>query len=305
MTTLVIGRGLLGSAVVATSNSSARALVDVQWEAEHSTHELLLAAVQRHVQLHDRWSVAWCAGAGVVGTDAEHLHRETRYLQTVLTAMSSAPRPGRFFLASSAGGVHGAGSPTLIDEFTPVAPISEYGRNKVRQEALVADWAAATGHTVLIGRISNLYGPGQVLTKPQGLVSQVMARCLLRRPIILSVPEETQRDFIFTDDAARRVVAWLQQTGSSPPLVKIIASGRPVTLSKVFRVVRAVTGIEPRVIRRVTATSALQPLHLRFRSATLTSLDLIPARPLEVGARQTWDATLMRYGRSGLQLPLA
>ena len=303
MTTLVVGRGLLGNAVVGALGGSAVPLVGVRWDDERATHELLATAVRHHVRSDATWSVAWCAGAGVVGTAAEHLRRETGYLQTVLDAMRTAHRPGRFFLASSAGGVHGLGTPAYIDESTRCAPISDYGHNKVRQEALAVAWAGVVGHTLLIGRISNLFGPGQALAMPQGLVSLAMARCILRRPIILSVPEETQRDFIFTDDAARRIAAWLQQGTAHQPAVKLLVSGRPVTLSKVFRVVHAVTGIEPRLIRRITVTSALQPRYLRFRSVTMPEVDLTPARVLEVGAKQTWDAMLRGYGRAGLHLP--
>lgn len=297
----MIGSGLLGSSVVSQGQGSVARVQGVPWHSEGAAIDTLCRQITAHAQ-HDDWGVAWCAGAGVVGTDADALARETRYLASVLEAMERVGRPGRLFVASSAGGVHGLGSADYIDELTRPSPSSDYGSNKLRQEEMVGDWAASTGTPLLIGRISNLYGPGQRLSKPQGMVSQMLARCLLHTPILLSVPEETQRDFIFVDDAAGRVLKWMNASSVTGSTVKLIAAGNSITLSRLFRVVRAVTRIEPRIIRRVSATTHLQPRHLRFRSVVLPELNEVSSRPIEVGTRNTWDQMLRDYGRSGLRL---
>lgn len=299
MGSLVIGSGLLGSSVIRLGGATA--VSGIPWHSEAAA----VAELQRQVRVHvsrDDWSVTWCAGAGVVGSDLTALSRETRYLSAVLDAAAGANTRGRLFLASSAGGVHGLGSAGYIDETTVPAPSSEYGRNKLRQEALATEWSQSTGNALLIGRISNLYGPGQRLSKPQGMVSQTLARCLLGRSIVLMVPEETQRDYLYVDDAAQRIVSWLGSAGANGDCVKLLAAGRSITLSRLFRVIRAVTKVEPRIVRRSSPTTHLQPRHLRFRSVVLPELDIVPARSFEVGVRQTWDGLLREFGRSGLDL---
>jgi len=48
----------------------------------------------------------------------------------------------------------------------------------------------------MVGRMSNLYGPGQNLKKVQGLISQMCLRVLTRQPLVLYVPLDTIRDYL-------------------------------------------------------------------------------------------------------------
>lgn len=303
MNTLVVGSGLLGGALRRVGAGAVVGLRGVPWDSPvdatlHLRRELRVHAATKG------WRIAWTAGAGVVGSDASSLRRETEYLAVALDEIArTATSPGRFFLASSAGGVHGAGSSQIITENTTPAPTSDYGRNKLLQESLVAAWATTTGHDALIGRISNLYGPGQKLRKQQGLITQALWRCLLALPIELAVPEETQRDYLFVDDAAARIIAWLQGPPAGGSTVKLLAAGKSVTISRLLHVVHATSGIQPRVIRRSNLASVLQPLHLRFRSKALTTLDHGRGRSIEVGVKQTWIDLVLQHARGELKRP--
>ncbi len=128
------------------------------------------------------WQVAWCAGAGVVGSDTAELDAETDALRCLLDDMARALGPdrmrrGALFMASSAGGVYAGSSGAPFDESSAVRPLSPYGRCKLSQETIVRKWSNEKGAPVLIGRISNLYGPGQNLAKAQGLITQVCRGC--------------------------------------------------------------------------------------------------------------------------------
>ena len=76
---------------------------------------------------------------------------------------------------------------------------SEAARHRVR--------GRAPARPLLVGRISNLYGPGQNLAKPQGLVSQLCRAQLTRQPLSVYVSLDTMRDYLYVDDAAAMVVA--------------------------------------------------------------------------------------------------
>ena len=94
-------------------------------------------------------------------------------------------------------------------EHTTPAPISAYGRAKLRSEEIATEFAVRTGSALLVGRLSNLYGPGQDITKPQGLISQLCRAQLTRQPLSVYVSLDTMRDYLFVDDAAAMVVrAW-------------------------------------------------------------------------------------------------
>ena len=161
--------------------------------------------------------VFWCAGAGVVGTSQEALDAELSVLRGFLEGWH--PRDSAFFFASSAGGVYaGSAGPPFTEETTPV-PLAPYGHAKISAEQLTREFSARTGVPVLAARISNLYGPGQDISKPQGLVSQLCRAQLTRQPLSVYVSLDTMRDYLYVDDAARMSVAALDAlvgTGGGP-----------------------------------------------------------------------------------------
>lgn len=299
MRTLVIGRGLLGGAVVRRSAGTAESADHVPWSTPDAAVEHLRDTVRAHTT-QPGWRIAWCAGSGTVGSHQAALDTETSFLEAVLDAVTPGSGDGsKFVLVSSAGGIHAAGTPEWIDEAAPPAPRSPYGFNKLRQEDLTRDWAARVGADLLIARPSNLFGPGQRLGKPQGLVSQVLYRTLRRQPITISVAEETQRDYVYVDDAAGWILRWITQPPHGRVDTKIVCAGRSVTIAHLLRVVRAATGVEPRIVRRATAASTLQPRHLRYRSTVHRELDA-PVRTLEAGIALTWADLLARFAAGEL-----
>ena len=82
--------------------------------------------------------------------------------------------PGQrgFFLASSAGGVYaGASGASVHRAHRAGAALAVRPRQAAVGEARHRVRRRAPGRPLLVGRLSNLYGPGQDLAKPQGLVS--------------------------------------------------------------------------------------------------------------------------------------
>ena len=139
------------------------------------------------------------------------------------------------------GGVYAGSSGPPFTEESAVAPLAPYGHQKLRIEATAAERSLSVhGVPTVVGRLTNVYGPGQDLGKAQGLVSQLAKASILRKPISLYVSLDTIRDYIFVDDAAAVIVAAHSTTrpGGRPRdadratrLVKIIGSGAPLTIA--------------------------------------------------------------------------
>ena len=95
-----------------------------------------------------------------------------------------------------------------------------YGRAKLAMEGHARALAAATGVRVVLGRLANVYGPGQTLGKPQGLLSQLCLADATRRPLPVYVSLDTIRDYLYAGDAARMVadtvVITMARSGSMP-----------------------------------------------------------------------------------------
>ena len=225
------------------------------------------------------WCVYWCAGDGVIGTPADRLDVETASLRLFLERLGDAldgtrlaRLPGRFFLASSAGGVYGGSPERPLTEATPPRPISDYGRAKLEQEEALGAWARARPTvSTLVGRLSNLYGPGQHLDKPQGLISH-MSRCLIFGvPVHIFVPLDTIRDYLFAEDAGGRIVAGLTRLGREAPgggrhVTKVYGSERETTVAALVGVFRRIAKRRLRVVSGFRPVGAQQPGRLQFRS---------------------------------------
>lgn len=246
MTTWVIGAGgLLGSAI-------ARRCADhfpaqpVPWDDTDAAVAVLASEAARFAREagDDPWRIIWAAGAAAVASDTQRTHAELRVFTAVIDAIRArTPRgDGAVFITSSAGGVYaGSTNPPFTTHTTP-HPTSPYGELKLAQEQLATERLADTC-PVVIGRLSNLYGPGQNLDKLQGIISRLALATVTQQPVNVFVSLDTIRDYIYVDDAAEAVIdattaametATATRSGNAAER-RIIASGLPTTIGTLIR----------------------------------------------------------------------
>jgi UDP-glucose 4-epimerase len=315
-TTWLVGAGgLLGTAV-------ARALEGPRFEpsrplrwTDPTLHDALRGAVAEFAgtvaQGGTNWQLCWCAGAGVVGTRAPDLARESAALQLVLECLREQPSlggaRGSILLASSAGGVHAGVAEQPTTETSPALPLSDYGRTKLAQEQLLAQLTADRPLVSwLVARYSNLYGPGQKLDKPQGLISQ-LARCaVFSSPAHIFVPLDTIRDYLYADDAGLLTVDALARLAALEPgtrLTKIFASEREASIASLLGIFRSMTKRQLKVVLGVRSVSALQPTKLTFRSGVWRDQIALATTELVDGIARVYRHQLRTYQLGRLPRP--
>jgi UDP-glucose 4-epimerase len=255
---------------------------------------------------YDHWTLIWTAGCGVIGSSPDALERETatwRFLLDLLHRELGQPSSpwGTIFLASSAGGLHGRGADQPLTEASSPSPVSDYGRHKLQQELSLRSWAEQHPHVgYVIGRIANLYGPGQNLSKPQGLISH-LSRCLIwHRPVCVYVPLDTIRDYIYADDCADLILQCLALARAIGPrcrTVKMLASGEAQSVARVIGAFTQLARRQPQITCSPSARSSLQARKLQFRSTVWP--DLRPSRPtpLVLGVRHVHEHQLSLFAR--------
>lgn len=297
--TWVVGRGgLLGGAVERALSRTTAVWTppeQVPWDDHRAAATLLRATEGFAAEAGSgTWQLAWCAGAGVTTSTAGELTVEIRLLQMTLEALArSRLGPGAVFLASSAGGVY-AGAPGTppFTEHTPPVPLSPYGAAKLEAERLAVTWGRRTGVPVVVGRIANLYGPGQSLLKPQGLISRFCLAHLTGQPLSIYVPLDTVRDHLYVDDCAALVAQTLRAAHRLPAgtsVTKILASHRALTIGALLGEMRRLLRRPPRIVFGASAAARFQALDLRLQSVTWPELDRRTLTPLPVGISETME----------------
>ena len=293
----VVGAGgLVGRHVVAELVAGGHEVLttSVPWADEEESVRALTAAVDQFTTARAgrSWVLAWCAGAGVVATGEEALAAEVRVFERVAAALTASVLTGEdgvVFLASSAGGLYAGSTPAPFDERTAPRPLVAYGRAKLAMEAAVTELATATGVRVVLGRLANVYGPGQTLGKPQGLLSQLCLADATGRPLPVFVSMDTIRDYLYAGDAARMIVRSVALARAEPAgtvVAKVLASGRPVTVGYLVSEARRVFHRPLRTIP-VGGASTGQVLDLRLESRVWPEVDALAATPLAAGLART------------------
>lgn len=260
-------------------------------ERAASTARDLIAAAAANGQ---RWAIFWVAGAATTSTSEQTIELERAQFLSVIAAIEAASEGasgGSLFVASSAGGIYGGALHPPFDERSVPAPASAYGHFKLEVEGIAAEFAGRSGIPVLIGRIANLYGPGQHLGKLQGLISQLLLAHFNRKPVQVYVPLETVRNYLFVDDCARLMLSAMSRLVEEPVphgvITKVLCSDQNVSISSLLGYIRAIGKAPPRIVLGSGAAAAGQAVDLRLRSVVWPELDARDLTPIVAGIHAT------------------
>jgi UDP-glucose 4-epimerase len=292
--------GLIGSAVVRVADRSFTGRA-IPWSDPDAARDALVESLQDFARECQEtaapWAVVWAAGAATVSASEADAEREAELFRTFAGDLSTSDlsSDGVVVLVSSAGGIH-AGSPSPpFDESTPPAPISPYGQARLAQEQAAAKLLGPRWPVVL-ARVSNVYGPGQDLSKLQGLISRLAVCSLTREPLNLFVPLSTVRDYIYVDDVAALIHAWIaQEAGTSAGArVRVLASGQGTSIGQLVRTAQDV-GHRKVPIAMGTHPSAMnQAPDLRFIPSMPDGTQAFAPMTIPIGMKRVFDDLLRR-----------
>ena len=296
MISWVLGRGgLLGGSVERQIARSSRVWAPSKqffWNDVSAFKSEISQSINQFMEFvgTENWAILWCAGVGVVSSSTDVLDSEVQKIQYLLDQLSKCSsqflRQGNLFYASSAGGVYaGSQLPPFTEQTDPI-PLGDYGRQKLYCEKLFSDFTCNYPTSSVIGRIANLYGPGQSRTKGQGLITTICRSSLLGKPIEIYVPLETVRNYIYIEDAASLVVGLMNHIADIDEvktLTKIIASDQNVSLSFLLAECTRVFKKRPQVVLTQAHNANLQTVDLRMEPSRNTTTDQYEFTSLAVG----------------------
>lgn len=311
----VIGAGgLLGSAVVRQAKKRGDTAITsskVPWpNPEETIKKIRTDAASLRDQLTNRvrpgtkWAIIWAAGHATTASSPEETDRELTTFEGCIHAINDELRTspnGTFALASSAGAVYAGSADPPFSSSSPVQPLGPYGWLKVHQEEVSHNLFDSAIDTVMV-RIANLYGPGQDLTKLQGLISRLALSSVKKEPLTMFVPLDTMRDYITADDAATRLLHWVDvnETRSS---VRVVASGQATTLGYIINVMKDVTRVQLPIAYGLHKSAAYQSLDIRLVPDRDETVDAFPLTSSTVGIKNVYSDALWRAMHEPHALP--
>lgn len=301
-------RGLLGSALCRMLRFKGTELFfpaeRFRWSNESDLAIQLTTAVQAfsaRIEAARRWEIFWAAGVGTMSSSEKELALETRALAMLLRLVESDPQlafmPGAMSFASSAGAIYAGSTDHTISESTVPVPTTVYAREKLKQEDLVRSFTQASGsRTALLARLSTVYGPGQSLSKQQGLLAHI-ARCILKnQPVQIYVPLDTIRDYIDADDAATAIIAAIRAVSENPGVyTKIIASEQPTTIAEIISIFKRITRRAPRIVTSASRLTSVYSRRIQFQSVADPMIKSLKKTSLLTGIAKVMAAERATY----------
>jgi UDP-glucose 4-epimerase len=197
----------------------------------------------------------------------------------------------RFVLASTNAVVGNVGD-AVIDEDSPLRPLTPYGATKAAAEMLVSAYSASYGLVGSAVRLTNVYGPG--MQHKDSLVARVMRACRDQGSVSIYGDGNQVRDYLYVDDAVQGLLLPLDGdlVGSLT-----IGSGTSISVNELYDLVRTITGVD-RVLPHVASRPGEMP-GVRVRIDRARRLGFQPRTSLRQGLAATWDA----FGDDGQGAP--
>lgn len=298
---LVVGGGLLGSHVALRlaaaghpttvfSRSFNPVLLDAA--AEHGIR-LVTGAVGSTPLLADEIAAAktvfYTAGTSTPGaSDDDPAASLLGSVAPAVAVLELARRAGgrRVVVASSGGTIYGCPTTFPTPEDSPLEPISVHGMNAVATERYAQFYADRHSLDVVVARYSNLYGPGQIARRSQGVVAAWGQAILAGEPIVLFGDGSVRRDFVYTDDAAAATILLAGDPAARGAYN--VGTGRASSLREVLDVMEDVVH-HPVVVENRHAREVDVPIVELDCSRIRELTGWVPTTELSDGVAASWD----------------
>jgi len=143
----------------------------------------------------------------------------------------------KIIFISSAGTVYG-NSPKPHTENDPCRPFSPYGIMKLCMENFLNYYRVRKNIEFDIFRITNVYGPGQDVSRGLGVINTIIDKILKNEKIIIYGDGNQVRNFIFIDDVTEYLMAAVQQNPINAPVN--MGHDRAYSINEILDIIRSI-----------------------------------------------------------------
>lgn len=186
----------------------------------------------------------------------------------------------RFVFASTNAVVGDIGS-SIINESSPLVPLTPYGATKAAAEMLMSAYSSSYQIKTVALRFTNIYGVGMQLK--DSVIARMMKAALVGGAIEIYGDGEQVRDYLFVTDAVASILLGLELGRSN---VLTIGAARSVSMNTLHRLTCEATGIAIGATHIAGKPGEMPAVIVDTTRAK--GVGFTPAFTLEAGLRSTW-----------------
>lgn len=195
--------------------------------------------------------------------------------------IDSLPDNVRKFIFLSTLDVYANIGNQVIDEQTPVQPLSLYGQSKWYCEKMLQEWGKIKQCNVQILRIGHVYGPGEEAYHK--IIPLTIQKLLHGEALEIWGNGSELRSFIYVDDIAELIVKSLKLTTNYPPIN--LVSDRAISIADLIELIKNISGKQAN-IRYLPARAPSR--NLIFKNELMKSVLGTEKTSLEEGLAKEW-----------------
>jgi len=187
------------------------------------------------------------------------------------------------FVFASSNAVVGETSGAIIDESTPMRPLTPYGATKAAAEMLCSAYTESYGLPTCAVRFTNVYGHG--MGAKDTFVVRLMRAAASQRPVTIYGDGLQERDYLHVDDATSALLNAADGHLAGP---LTLGTGISTSVLALCRLASTAIGVPIDVVHTDAPAGEMRAVRVDISKAR--SLGFTPTVPLREGLIRTWGA---------------
>ena len=187
----------------------------------------------------------------------------------------------KIIATSTAAVYQNTSTKTILDETSPVKPLSPYGKSKLEMENKIITFCSVHNITYSILRLFNVYGIGQSL-EYAGVITKFHEKIQNNSPLIIFGDGTAVRDFVHIDDVINAIILSIPYSSS---FTCNIASGTSTSVSDLAKTMIALSHKDLKILNKPPRIGEIM-----FSAADITlakkNLGFMPKTSLKSGLEQ-------------------
>lgn len=228
--------GLIGSALCSAIAGASIPIVGLDWSDHKIFQDSLEWQINSAIEAEKEidFNFIWAAGKNNFFSTWAQVESEIKIFSSFLEILKKT-RISSLTFVSSAGALYSKAGQIMATEASEINSESPYAQGKFIQEQMAENLQHSIGISVIVARITSVYGIRRSAESQQGVIYKLIKGSLTKIPTKIFIPLNIKRNYIPADAAAIKIYKLIKQSeNNSDFVIKIIGSLESYSLSEVI-----------------------------------------------------------------------